>query len=108
MISRNADRDEERVVLWASRLRRWGVGDFVPLAVEVLRPFTFLGAQALHLFAPVLTTFAAPAEISGLADLLESPQALDRLSERFALPGKGQGSDSREVAPAEPDEEART
>ena len=108
MISRNADQDEERVVLWASRLRRWGMGDFVPLAVDVLRPFTFLGAQALNLFAPVLTTFASPAEIRGLADLLESPEALDRLSERFASPGRGQGSGRREVAPAEPDEEART
>src|SRR3990172_9447306 len=108
MITRNAERDEERVGLWVSRLRRWGVGDLVPLAVDVLRPFTFLGAQALHLFAPVLTTFASPVEIGGLADLLESPEALDRLSERFASPGRGQGSGSREAAPAEPDEEART
>jgi len=107
MISRNADLDEERVVLWAARLRRWGVGDFVPLAVDVLRPFTFLGAQALHLFAPILTTFASPTEVSGLADLLESPKALDRLSERFASPGRGQGDGSRGAAPTESHEEAR-
>lgn len=96
------------MVLWASRLQRWGIGDFVPLALEILRPFAFVGAQALHLFAPILTSFASPAKISGLADLLESPEALDRLAERFASPGRDQGSGSREAAPAEPDEGART
>ena len=104
MITKNADGDEERVVLWASRLQRWGVGDFVPLAVDVLRPFGFLGAQTLHLLAPVLTAFSSPAEISGLADLLESPEALDRLSDTFASQGKGRGSDGHGQAQARSDE----
>jgi len=92
MISKDTGGDEERVVLWASRLQRWGVGDLAPLAVDVLRPFGFLGAQMLHLLAPVLTTFSSPAEISGLADLLESPEALERLSDTLGSHGQGRRS----------------
>ncbi len=86
MISKNACGDEELVGVWASRLQRWGIGELVPLAAGVLRPFGFLGAQALHLFTPVLTAFSSRDEIDGLAALLESPQALDRLSDTLAPP----------------------
>ena len=88
MISNTVDGDEELVELWAARLQRWGVGGFVPFATNVLRPFGFLGGQALHLLEPVLTTFASPIEIDRLARLLESPETLDRLSDRFSQPDR--------------------
>ncbi|HLF25468.1 MAG TPA: hypothetical protein VJG32_03960 [Anaerolineae bacterium] len=81
MISKSDRGDEELVGFWAARLQRWGVGDFAPIAVQLLRPFGFLGAQALHLFAPILTTFSSPASLDRLATLLESPEALDQLSD---------------------------
>jgi hypothetical protein len=84
MISNNFRGDEELADVWASRLQRWGVAGVFPLAATLLRPFAFLGAQAVHLLAPVLTTFSSPTEIERLADLLESPAALDRLSDRLS------------------------
>lgn len=75
--------------IWASRLQRWGVGGLALFAVEIVRPFGFLGAQALHLFAPVTTVFFSPAEVDRLARLLESPEALDRLSEALSQPDPG-------------------
>jgi len=88
MISKDACGDEELVGVWASRLQRWGMGVFVPFVVGAFRPFGFLGAQALHLLTPILTTFSSPAEIDRLAALLESPEALDRLSDTFAQPDR--------------------
>ncbi|HEY4691009.1 MAG TPA: hypothetical protein VIK33_16990 [Anaerolineae bacterium] len=86
MISKSADEGEELVGEWAERFQRWGVGGLLPLAVEVFRPFRFLGAQALHLFAPILIAFSSPARIDRLAALLESPETWDRLADRFSLP----------------------
>ena len=83
MISQNARGDEELVDTWVSRLQKWGVGGLAPLAVEILRPFGFLGAQALHVLVPILTAFSSPAEVERLACLLESPESLDRLSDAF-------------------------
>jgi len=71
MISKRVDEDEELAGGWASRLQQWGVGDLAPVAWEVFRPFGFLGAQALHLLAPILTAFASPADIERLAARLE-------------------------------------
>ena len=88
MISKNACRDEELVETWSSRLQRWGLGGLVPFAAGILRPFGFLGAQALHMFAPVLTSFSSPADIDDLAALLESPEALDRLADQFSPPNQ--------------------
>lgn len=80
MISPNAREDGELVESWAAGLRKWVWGGFAPLAAEILRPVAFLGAQALYLFAPILTTFASPAEVERLARWLESPESLDHLS----------------------------
>ncbi len=85
MISKDVCGNQEPVDVWAARLQRWGMGEFVPFATEILRPFGFLGAQALHLFAPVLSALSSPAEINRLADLLESPEALDRLSDTLRV-----------------------
>ncbi len=92
MISKRADADEELVGGWASRLQRWGVGDLAPVAWEVLRPFGFLGAQALHLLAPVLTAFASPADIERLAARLEFHDApRDRAPDSASRPNRKRG-----------------
>jgi len=95
MISQNARGDEELAQVWATRLQQWGVGGLLPFAVDILRPFGFLGAQALHLLAPVLTTFSSPAAIDRLASLLESPESLDRLSD--AIASGAAGSEDQEM-----------
>ena len=95
MISQNARGDEELAQVWAARLQQWGVDGLAPLAVDILRPFGFLGAQALHLLAPVLTTFSSPAAIDQLASLLESPESLDRLSD--AIASGAAGSEDQEM-----------
>lgn len=84
MISNNFRGDEELADTWALRLQRWGLAGVFPLAATTLRPFAFLGAQTLHLLAPILTTFSSPTEIERLAALLESPEALDRLSDTLS------------------------
>jgi hypothetical protein len=84
MISQNARRDEDLVPKWASRLQNWGIGELAPFFVDILRPFGFLGAQALHLLSPILTTFTSPEEVERLADLLESPESLDHLSDTLS------------------------
>ena len=84
MISQNAREDEDLVQMWASRLQGWGIGGWAPLVIQVFRPFGFLGAQAIHLLSPLLSTFSSPAEIDRLAALLESPEALERLSDALS------------------------
>jgi hypothetical protein len=71
---------------WVARFERLGVGEWVGLAVEILRPFSFVGAQMIHFFSPVLTAFSSSTQIEQLAELLESPEALDQLSEVFSSP----------------------
>jgi len=56
--------------------------------VGIVRPFGFLGAQALHLLSPILTIFSPAAEIERLAALLESPEALDRLTDALSPPDR--------------------
>lgn len=86
MISQDNRQDDEKLRVWVNRFEQWGICDLVPIAVDILRPFGFLGAQALHLLAPVLTTFSSSTQIDQLADLLESPDALDRLANKFSKP----------------------
>ncbi len=84
MISKSAREDQDLADIWASRFRRWGVAGLASFAAEIIHPFGFLGAQALHMFAPVVTAFFPPAEVDRLARLLESPEALDRLSDSLS------------------------
>ncbi len=84
MISQNARGDADVVQEWASRLQRWGIGGWAPLLIDILRPFGVLAAQAIHLFSPILSAFSSPADRDALAALLESPDALDRLSETLS------------------------
>jgi len=84
MPSRDDCAHEDVVVTWATRLQNWGLGGLAPWAIDILRPFGFLGAQALHVLSPVLTAFSSPAHIERLAALLESPEALDRLSDTLS------------------------
>jgi len=94
MISQNAREDEELVGVWASRLQKWGFEGLMPLAGDLLRPVAFLGAQALHLFSPILTTFAPRAEVERLARLLESPESIDLLTDSLAhRPSRQEPSD---------------
>jgi len=88
MISQSDLGHEDMVQMWASRLQNWGIGGFAPLVVGIVRPFGFLGAQALVLLSPILTIFSPAAEIDRLAALLESPEALDRLADALSPPDR--------------------
>lgn len=78
--------NQDPVPAWVARIERLGLGEWVPLMVEVLRPFSFIGAQAMHVLSPVLRNSASSMQIEQLTALLESPEALDRLSDAFSSP----------------------
>jgi hypothetical protein len=74
---------ESQVVAWARRLRAWGLNGFVATLLETGGPVTLMGAQALYAFGPMLTPFAPQAEVTGLARLLEDPQAVRALVDQL-------------------------
>ena len=67
--------------LWAGRLRRWGLGGIAPALLGALRPFGFLGSQAIIMAAPLLTAYVDPAKLDRLTAWLEDPDQLQQLSQ---------------------------
>ncbi|OQY36078.1 MAG: hypothetical protein DRI56_10215 [Chloroflexota bacterium] len=58
---------------WADKLYRWNLSEIAASFLEAAGPLTLLGAQAIYLGQPLLTTFTAPESIQSLAELLETP-----------------------------------
>lgn len=85
-IGEDEGHNQDLVQAWIARFERLGVGEWVPLAVGLLRPFGIIGAQAIHMLSPVLNMFSSSMQIEQLAALLESPETLDRLSDAFSSP----------------------
>ena len=65
--------------IWAERLQRWGLSGLAPILIDMLRPFGFIGSQAIQMAAPVLTTYLDPAKLADLSALLEDPDRLQQL-----------------------------
>ena len=89
-IGEDEGHNQDLVQAWVARLERLGVAEWVPLAVDLLRPFSFIGAQVIHLLSPVLNTSSSSMQIEQLATLLESPESLDRLSDAFSSPERSE------------------
>jgi hypothetical protein len=81
-------RREQLIDQWAARLERWGLVPAVPALFQVLRPFGFLGSQALLFGQPVLSLFAADQAIQELSALLDDENALDLIERRLQVPSE--------------------
>lgn len=53
------------------------------LFLELHRPISFLGSQAVYFLAPFLRLIIPPREINQFAQLLHAPQGVERLIERI-------------------------
>ena len=75
----------------AARVRGAGLGSAALLWLGSLRPLSFLGAQSLHLAAPLLDVFVPDDGTARLATLLEDRRAWDRFLDhldRSGAPGR--------------------
>lgn len=63
--------------------------------LEMSRPLGYLGAQALHYFAPVISALATTADHQHLATLLERRDALDRICRRLEELSASTGDSAR-------------
>lgn len=59
--------------VWAQTLHRWGIRDWIASLLEAAGPLTLLGAQAIYVTQPLLSTFTTKDNLSALARLLEEP-----------------------------------
>lgn len=70
---------------WARQIQALGLTSIALLAVEIARPFGFLGSQALFIAQPLLTGMVDSTAIEQATTLLDSPELLNRL--RVCLEG---------------------
>ena len=75
---------------WAARLEQWGLAPAAPALFQVLRPFGFLGSQALLFGQPVLSLFADDQAIQELSALLDDENALDLIERRLQAPSESE------------------
>ena len=59
----------------ARKLHVWGVNNLAATLLESGGPFTFLGAQALYLVAPLLGPLTPENDAMALAQILEDPDS---------------------------------
>jgi hypothetical protein len=64
-----ADRHIWRI--WASKLHRWGLSDWVATILEAAGPLTILGAQLIYMGEPLIKSPDSSSHLSALANLLE-------------------------------------
>lgn len=69
---------------WAAQLERWGLAPAAPALFEMLRPFGFLGSQALLVGQPLLSLLVDDQAIQGLSALLDDENALEQIERRLA------------------------
>ena len=73
-----------RIAQVARAVRGWGLGGLAAALLAEGGPLPFLGAQALYFGAPVLDALAPGADLEGLADLLEDPEAVRVLAQKLS------------------------
>jgi hypothetical protein len=59
--------------IWTKTLRRWGVQTLAASLLEAAGPLTTLGAQAVYLSQPVLSSVLPRGHIDALATMLDNP-----------------------------------
>lgn len=65
------DEDQQIWRSWASILQRWGLEQWAASILEAAGPLSVLGAQAVHLSAPLLKNILPMAQLETLARTLE-------------------------------------
>lgn len=68
---------------WARRIETLGLSPVIPLLLELVRAFGFLGSQALVLAQPLMTGIVSETTLERTAALLDSPELLERLRARL-------------------------
>jgi hypothetical protein len=91
MIQAQPEREQAALRGIVRALRAWGVGGLAAELLENGGPLSFLGAQALYFTAPVITPFAAGTHLLAWAELLEDPDAVQRLATRLRAPAGPEG-----------------
>ncbi len=79
----------------ASRVRSAGLAPAAVLWLDSLRPLSFLGAQALHVAAPLMDVLVPDGGTSRLATLMENRAALDRFLSHLETPEAAARPDGR-------------
>jgi len=83
----SAERREQLIGELAARIARWGLITPAILFLEVNKPFSFIGSQALLLFQPLLSPLLGNRFVE-YAQLFEDRASVERLLQRL---GNGVG-----------------
>jgi hypothetical protein len=59
--------------VWAENAHRWGLSNWAASLLEAAGPLSLVGAQAIYLTQPVLSSFLPENQVNALAQLLEEP-----------------------------------
>jgi hypothetical protein len=78
----SAERREQLIGELAARIARWGLITPAILFLEVNRPFSFIGSQALLLFQPLLSPLLGN-KVAEYAQLFEDRASVKRLLQRL-------------------------
>ena len=77
---------------------RFGMTVPALLAIESMRPLSFVGSQLMHMLTPSIAAFLSPTKWDSMAKLLESREGLDYFLERLeAIDKEKQGSTSSDA-----------
>lgn len=60
--------------IWSGFLHRWGLKEAAAALLESLGPLTILGAQALYIGQPLLSTVFPSGHLDAMAAVLEEPE----------------------------------
>ena len=59
--------------VWAKKAHRWGLGVWAATFLEALGPLALLGAQAVYLVQPFISSIFPSDHLSALTEILEQP-----------------------------------
>ena len=78
----SAERREQLIGELAARIARWGLITPAVLFLEVNKPFSFIGSQALLLFQPLLSPLLGN-RVAEYVQLFEDRASVERLLQRL-------------------------
>ena len=59
--------------VWAKNVHRWGLGVWAATFLEAVGPLAMLGAQAVYLVQPFISSILPSDHLDALTELLEQP-----------------------------------
>ncbi len=97
--------DDELLAALARRVVRYRMEVPALLFLESVRPLSFVGAQAMIFFAPLVQAIFPLPQYERLALLLEDRANLDRLARRIEVEAEGRERDPRPEGDADREKE---